>query len=297
MVGSFVAHYRIVGKIGVGGMGVVYEADDMRLLRRAALKFLPDDLAGDADATRRLKREAQTIALLNHPHICTVYEIGDHNGQPFIAMELLNGRNLKAHIAGKMLQTAEMLDITLQITQALEAAHAKGIIHRDIKPGNLFIDDAGCVKVLDFGLAKRLPVPSAQGAWGSVEGSTTMGRPVGTPSYMAPERILQSSLDPRCDLFSVGVVLYEMATGSLPFAGASPLETITNILEKDPIPATYLSPGRPGQLDRIVSRLIAKRPEDRYESAAALRADLESLQHRTSRSLLKKVLERFTSRP
>ena len=295
MVGSFVSHYRILGKIGVGGMGVVYEADDMRLLRRAALKFLPDDLAGDPDATRRLKREAQTIALLNHPHICTVYEIGEHNGQPFIAMELLSGRNLKAHMARNPLQTAEILDITLQITQALEAAHAKGIVHRDIKPGNLFVDDSGCVKVLDFGLAKRLPVPSAHGSWGFVEGSTIMGRPVGTPSYMAPERILQSSLDPRCDLFSVGVVLYEMATGRLPFAGASPLETITNILETDPIPATYLSPGRPGQLNGIVAKLIAKRPEDRYESAAALRVDLESLQRQASGSLLKRVFNRFTS--
>jgi eukaryotic-like serine/threonine-protein kinase len=295
MVGSFISHYRILGKIGVGGMGVVYEADDMRLLRRAALKCLHDDLVGDADATRRLKREAQTIALLNHPHICTVYEIGEHNGQPFIAMELLSGRNLKAHMARKPLQTAELLDITLQITQALEAAHAKGIVHRDIKPGNLFVDDSGCVKVLDFGLAKQLPVPSAEGSWGSVEGSTIMGRPVGTPSYMAPERILQTSLDPRCDLFSVGVVLYEMATGRLPFAGASPLETITNILEKDPIPATYLSPGRPGQLNGIVARLIAKRPEDRYESAAALRADLEALQRQASGSLLKRVFNRFTS--
>ena len=294
MLGSVVSHYRIVGKLGVGGMGVVYEAEDQQLLRRVALKFLPDDLVGDAGATRRLKREAQTIALLNHPHICTVYEIGDHEGQPFIVMERLSGQNLKSHIAGKMLQTAEVLDITLQMTLALEAAHAKGIVHRDIKPGNVFVEETGCVKVLDFGLAKRLPAREAHTSWAS---STLPGRPVGTPSYMAPERILQAPLDPRCDLFSVGVVLYEMATGRLPFAGASPVETVTNILEKDPIPASHLAPNRPGQLDRIVSKLIAKRAADRYDSARALRADLESLQRQSSGSLLKRVLDRFTGRP
>jgi serine/threonine protein kinase len=212
-------------------------------------------------------------------------------------MERLNGRNLKAHMARRTLQTSEVLDIALQITRALEAAHAKGIVHRDVKPGNIFVEDDGCVKVLDFGLARRMPGRAGQGPWAPADSSTLPGRPVGTPSYMAPERILQSPLDPRCDLFSVGVVLYEMATGRLPFAGASPIETVTNILEKDPVPASYLSPSRPGQLDRIVSRLIAKRLDDRYESAGALRADLESLQRQTSRSLFKKVLERFTSRP
>jgi serine/threonine protein kinase len=295
MLGSVVSHYRIVGKLGVGGMGVVYEAEDQKLLRRVALKFLPDDLAGDADATRRLKREAQIIALLNHPHICTVYEIGEHEQQSFIVMERLSGRNLKAHMARRTLQTTEILDIALQITQALDAAHLKGIVHRDIKPGNIFVEDSGCVKVLDFGLARRLPGRDEHG--GATDGSTLPGRPVGTPSYMAPERILQSPLDLRCDLFSLGVVLYEMATGRLPFAGASPAETVANILEKDPIPASYLSPNRPGQLDRIVSKLVAKRTDDRYESAGALRADLESLQHRASSSLFKRVVDRFTHRP
>ena len=297
MLDSVVSHYRIVGKLGVGGMGVVYEAEDQQLLRLVALKFLPDDLAEDADATRRLRREAQMIALLNHPHICAVYEIGDHAGQPFIVMERLNGKNLKAHMARATLQTAEVLAIALQITQALEAAHAKGIVHRDIKPGNIFVEDDGCVKVLDFGLARRMPGRTEQGGWAPDDGSTVAGRPVGTLSYMAPERILQLPLDPRCDLFSVGVVLYEMATGRLPFGGASPIETVTNILEKDPVPASYLAPSRPGQLDRIVSRLIAKRLDERYESAGALRADLESLQRQISGSLFKRVLNRFTSRP
>jgi serine/threonine protein kinase len=297
MLGSTVSHYRITGKLGFGGMGVVYEAEDQTLPRRVALKFLLEDLAEDADATRRLKREAHTIALLSHPHICTVYEIGEHEGRPFIAMERLSGRNLKAHIARKTLQTSEILDVALQVTRALEAAHAKGIVHRDIKPGNIFVDDGGCVKVLDFGLARRLPGRDEHGAWAPIDGSTMPGRPVGTPNYMAPERILQMPLDPRSDLFSLGVVIYEMATGRLPFAGASPLETVTNILEKDPTPASFLSPDRPGQLDRVVSRLIAKRTSDRYESAGTLRADLEALQVQSTGSLFRRVLKHFTSRP
>jgi serine/threonine protein kinase len=299
MIGQTVSHYRIVGKLGVGGMGVVYDAEDQSLARRVALKFLPEELAGDADAARRLKREAQTIALLNHPHICTVYEVSEHAGRAFIAMERLDGRNLKAHMARRRLETREMLDIAIQIAQALEAAHSKGIVHRDIKPGNIFIDDRGSVKVLDFGLARRLPGATTSSAFPPMDGSTIPGRPVGTASYMAPERILQLPLDPRCDLFSLGVVMYEMATGRLPFAGASPAETVTNILEKDPIPATTLSPDRPGQLDRIVSTLVAKRADDRYQSAAALDADLRMLRDRSMTLLLKRVFGKLfpTSRP
>ncbi len=275
MIGQTVSHYRVVGKLGVGGMGVVYDAEDQSLPRRVALKFLSEDLAGDEDATRRLRREAQIIALLNHPHICTVYEIAEHEGRAFIAMERLDGRNLKAHMARKKLETPEILDIALQIAQALEAAHAKGIVHRDIKPGNIFIDAGGRVKVLDFGLARRLPEAGEHSALAPIEGSTIPGRPIGTASYMAPERILQMPLDPRCDLFSLGVVIYEMATGRLPFAGASPAETVTNILEREPIPASQLSPDRPGQLDRIVSKLVSKRADDRYQSATDLQSDLQ----------------------
>jgi serine/threonine protein kinase len=297
MIGQAVSHYRVVGKLGVGGMGIVYDAEDQILARRVALKFLPEELAGDPDATRRLKREAQTIALLNHPHICTVYEIDAHAGRAFIAMERLEGTNLKVHMARHTLGTPEILAIALQIAQALEAAHEKGVIHRDIKPGNIFISAQGGVKVLDFGLARRVPSEGAEEA--GIDGSTMPGRPVGTASYMAPERILQMPLDPRCDLFSLGVVIYEMATGRLPFAGASPAETVTNILEKDPAPLTMLSSDRPGQLDRIVNKLVAKRADERYRSAAALRADLQALQSRTTGPLLKRVFDRLftTSRP
>ncbi len=300
MIGQTISHYRVVGRLGVGGMGVVYDAEDQSLARRVALKLLSEDLFGDPDATRRLKREAQTIALLNHPHICTVYEVDEHAGRTFIAMERLDGRNLKAHMARRKLETAELLDIALQIAQALEAAHTKGIVHRDIKPGNIFVDDHGRVKVLDFGLARRLPeVTQGSSAFPPIEGSTIPGRPVGTASYMAPERILQLPLDPRCDLFSLGVVMYEMATERLPFAGASPADTVTNILERDPIPATKLSPDRPGQLDRIINRLVAKRAEDRYPSATALCTDLRALRDRANMPLLKRVLDRLfaTNRP
>jgi serine/threonine protein kinase len=298
MLGQTVSHYRIVGKLGVGGMGVVYDAEDQRLARRVALKFLPDELAGDPDATRRLKREAQTIALLNHPHICIVYEVDEADGRPFIAMERLEGRNLKALMARRTLETGEIVDLSLQIAEALEAAHAKGIVHRDIKPGNIFVDDTGRVKVLDFGLARRI-VPAGEGSGlPALEGSTIPGRPVGTASYMAPERILQLPLDARCDLFSLGVVMYEMATGRLPFAGASPAETVTNILERDPVPPTALSPERPGQLDRIISKLVAKRAEDRYQTAAALRSDLQRLRARAGAPLLKRLWNRLiTTRP
>jgi serine/threonine protein kinase len=292
MVGETVSHYRIVGKLGIGGMGVVYDAEDQNLARRVALKFLPDELEGDPDATRRLKREAQTIALLNHPNICTVYEIAEHAGQAFIAMERLDGRNLKAHMARRKLATEEILDITLQIARALEAAHTKGIVHRDIKPGNIFVDESGRVKVLDFGLARRFAVTDADSAFPGLDGSTIPGRPVGTANYMAPERILQLPLDPRCDLFSLGVVMYEMATGRLPFAGASPAETVTNILEANPVPATKLSPDRPGELDRIIGKLVAKRAEARYESASTLCADLQHLS-KAKTPLLQRALGRF----
>jgi serine/threonine protein kinase len=292
MIGRIVSHYKIVGKLGVGGMGVVYDAEDQQLARRVALKFLSDELAGDPDATRRLKREAQTIALLNHPHICTVYEVDEHEGLTFIAMERLEGTNLKALMARQKLETAQILDIAIQVAQALEAAHEKGVIHRDIKPGNIVINQKGLVKVLDFGLARRVPV-SHDSAFPGLEGSTIPGRPIGTASYMAPERILQMPLDPRSDLFSLGVVMYEMATGRLPFAGASPAETVSNILEKDPTPVTKLSSDRPRQLDRVINKLVAKRADQRYESAARLRADLQALQRQAKTPLFSRVFRRL----
>jgi len=268
MIGTTLSHYRIIGKLGVGGMGVVYEAEDTRLPRRVALKFLSQELLGDPEASRRLQREADTIALLSHPNICTIYEIDDHGGSRFIAMERLNGVNLKLHMARTTVSDQEIVDITRQVAQALQAAHEKGIVHRDIKPGNIMVAEDGVVKVLDFGLARRFMMPETGEV--TMYGSTIPGRPLGTANYMAPERITQGPLDPRSDLFSLGVVMYEMATGRLPFAGASPFETVTNVLDKNAVPLNHLMPHRPATLARIVERLLAKRPEDRYASAAAL---------------------------
>jgi serine/threonine protein kinase len=275
MIGRTISHYRVTGKLGIGGMGVVYEAEDTKLSRKVALKFLPEDLAGDPEATRRLTREAQTIASLNHPHICTVYEIDEDHGSLFIVMERLEGTNLKVHMARRALTTSEIVDIANQIAQALEAAHAAGIVHRDIKPGNIIISSSGQVKVLDFGLARRYMSDDTGEL--VLDGSTIPGRPLGTANYMAPERILQAPLDPRCDLFSLGVVIYEMATGRLPFGGASPSDTVTNVLQNDPAPLTKMSPDRPAGLERIVERLLAKRADDRYQSAADLRVALASM--------------------
>jgi serine/threonine protein kinase len=281
MIGQPIGAYRVTGKLGVGGMGVVYEADDTRLPRRVALKFLPPEFADDPDADRRLLREAETIASLNHPNICTVYGVEEHAGQRFIAMERLDGVNLKTFMARQELATPQIVDITQQVARALAAAHAAGIVHRDIKPGNIMVGADGQVKVLDFGLARRFLMPDT----GEVlqYGSTIPGRPLGTANYMAPERILQRPLDPRCDLFSLGVVMYEMATGRLPFAGTSPGETVTNVLDKDPMPLRLLSPDRPVALERVVQRLLAKEADDRLQSAENLLDSLKSVVDRRKR--------------
>lgn len=272
MLGTTLQQYRITGKLGVGGMGIVYEADDARLGRPVALKFLPDELADDPDAVRRFAREAKTIAQLTHPHICTIYEIGEAGGRTFIAMERCDGVNLKTYLARTTPTDLQIAGIALQITEALEAAHGKGIVHRDIKPGNVIVSDTGMVKVLDFGLARRFRAEDS-GALG-LQGSTMPGRPLGTANYMAPERILQLPLDPRSDLFSLGVVIYEMATGRLPFAGTSPSQTVTNIMDHDPAPLRLLSPARPAALEAIVTRLLAKRANDRFQSSDELRQAL-----------------------
>jgi serine/threonine protein kinase len=285
MVGTTLSHYRITGKLGIGGMGVVYDAEDTRLPRRVALKFLPLELAGDPEASRRLQREAETIALLNHPNICTIFEIDEHEGSRFIAMERVDGINLKLHMARTTLSDSEVIEITRQVAGALEAAHEKGIVHRDIKPGNIMIGPAGMVKVLDFGLARRFKMPETGEV--TLYGSTIPGRPLGTANYMAPERILQGPLDPRSDLFSLGVVMYEMATGRLPFAGASPAETVTNVLEQQPTPPTKLSPERSAHLERIVMRLITKDPDGRYQTAREL---LDSLSPPAPKGILGKFL-------
>ena len=275
MVGTTVSHYRITGKLGTGGMGVVYEAEDARLRRKVALKFLPDDLAGDVDAVRRFRREAETIATLNHARICAVYDIDEHDGHAFIVMERVDGVNLKTFMSRRTLTTADIVAIALQIAGALEAAHDKGIVHRDIKPGNVLINERGEVKVLDFGLARRFKTIDTDEL--GLEGSTIPGRPLGTANYMAPERILQLPLDPRSDLFSLGVVIYEMATGRLPFAGASPSETVSNVLDKDPVPLKTLAPQHPKRLETIVIRLLAKKTSERYPSARELSDALAEL--------------------
>jgi non-specific serine/threonine protein kinase len=271
-------------------MGIVYDAEDERLSRRVALKFLSDELATNPDATRRLRREAQMLAKLNHPNICTIYEIDEHEGKPFIAMERLEGTNLKAHIARKKLETSEVVGIAIQVAEALDVAHGMGIVHRDIKPGNVFVGGGGQIKVLDFGMARSfLPDDPA----GPNDGSTIPGRPIGTVNYMAPERILQLPLDARCDLFSLGVVIYEMATGRLPFAGASPSETVTNILENEPTPLTQLSPERPLQLEHMVTRLTAKRADARYQDARGVLDDLAILADKVRGGRRKRFLDRL----
>ena len=275
MLGTAVSHYRIIGKLGTGGMGVVYEAEDERLPRCVALKFLSDDLAADPDAARRFAREAHTIALLSHPNICTIYEIDTHEGRQFIAMERLDGVNLKTYMSRHALSTAELAHLALQITDALSAAHSKGVVHRDIKPGNIIVSDTGQVKVLDFGLARRFRLSDEPDDAGLM-GSTLPGRPLGTANYMAPERILQMPVDPRSDLFSLGVVMFEMATGRLPFAGASPGDTVNNVLDHEAPRLTSLS-SHPRQLEQVVDRLLAKDAAARFQSADRLRSALEPL--------------------
>jgi len=290
MLGHTISHYRITGKLGSGGMGIVYEAEDVRLPRKVALKFLPDEYADDPDAERRFQREADTIAQLNHPNICTIYEIDRAEGRVFIAMECVEGINLKTYMSRNQLSTAAIVEIAMQIAAALGSAHAKGIVHRDIKPGNIVVNADGQVKVLDFGLARRFMTPDTHEL--GADGSTIPGRPMGTANYMAPERILQLPLDPRSDLFSLGVVMYEMATGKLPFAGASPSETVSNVLDEDPVPLTSLAPQHK-PLDPIVNRLLAKVTSDRYASAAELTSALIPLmnQDRSLATRLRRLFE------
>jgi eukaryotic-like serine/threonine-protein kinase len=268
MLGHTFSHYRITGKLGSGGMGIVYEAEDVRLPRKVALKFLPEESADDPDAERRFQREADTIAQLNHPNICTIYEIDRADGRAFIAMECVEGINLKTYMARNQLSTGAIVEIALQIAAALGSAHGKGIVHRDIKPGNIVVSSEGQVKVLDFGLARRFKTTDTEEL--GLEGSTIPGRPMGTANYMAPERILQLPLDPRSDLFSLGVVIFEMATGRLPFAGVSPSETVANVLDKEPVPLTSLAPQHAKRLEDVVRRLLSKKAGDRYPTANEL---------------------------
>src|SRR6266705_3350159 len=285
MIGQTISHYRITGQLGSGGMGVVYEAQDLTLGRRLALKFLPSDVARDSAALDRFLFEARAASALNHPNICTIYAVENSDGQSFIAMELLEGQSLDYKLLGQPLPLDRLLVISIQLAEALEAAHAKGIVHRDIKPANIFITQRGQIKVLDFGLAKLTrEAEMAMDTVASQRGPahlTSPGSTVGTVAYMSPEQARGEDLDARSDLFSLGAVLYQMATGRLPFTGATSAVIFSAILEHDPVPPLELNSELPLKLQEIIEQALEKDRDLRYQSAADLRGDLKRLKRDT----------------
>jgi eukaryotic-like serine/threonine-protein kinase len=276
MIGQTVSHYRILGKLGGGGMGVVYEAEDLKLGRHVALKFIPENLAGDAKSLERFTREARAASQLNHPNICTIHGIEDNHGHPFIVMERLEGESLKQHIGGHAMEIDKVLDVGVQVADALVASHAKNIVHRDIKPANIFLTPTGQVKVLDFGLAKLVHLGTEEDP-AADNSLTAMGVIPGTAVYMSPEQARSETVDARSDVFSFGVVLYEMSTGKKPFTGNNSLMTLDAVLHQKPVPPSELNPKIPVELEGIIGKALEKDRNHRYQSAAEIKSDLALL--------------------
>jgi serine/threonine protein kinase len=291
MIGQTVSHYRILGKLGGGGMGVVYEAEDLKLGRHVALKFIPENLVGDPKSLERFGREARAASLLNHPNICIIHGIEDNGGHPFIVMEKLEGESLKQGISGHAMETERVLDISIQVADALAASHAKGIVHRDIKPANIFLTPSGQVKVLDFGLAKLVHNVGTDSDGVAADNSlTAVGVIPGTAVYMSPEQARSEEIDFRSDLFSFGVVMYEMSTGKKPFAGKNSLMTLDAVLHDKPVPPGELNPKVPVELEGIIGKAMEKDRKERYQSATQMKADLQQLKRENESGQVKSGL-------